>query len=81
MPGVFITAELGTNKVISQILFSPKCQKNEVGAENTIGLNFMDEGIPVLFVFFLLLIASDCVNLEALRRLFLIVSIGKPLCV
>ena len=34
---VIITVELGTNKAISKILFSLKCHKNEVGAENTIG--------------------------------------------
>ena len=38
--GVIITVEFGTNKAISQILFSLKCHhsKNGVGADNTIGL-------------------------------------------
>ena len=35
---VIITVEFGMNKVISTILFSLKCHKNGVGAENTIGL-------------------------------------------
>ena len=35
---VIITVEFGTNKAISKILFSFKCHKNGVGAENTIGL-------------------------------------------
>ena len=35
---VIITVEFGTNKVISKILFSLRCHKNGVGAENTIGL-------------------------------------------
>ena len=35
---VIITVEFGTNKAISEILFSLKCHKNGVGAENTIGL-------------------------------------------
>ena len=32
------TVEFGTNKAISQILSSPKCHKNGVGVEDTIGL-------------------------------------------
>ena len=35
---VIITVEFGTNKAISQILFSLKCHKNGVGTKNTIGL-------------------------------------------
>ena len=35
---VFITVMFGTNKVISKILFSLKCHKNGIGAENTICL-------------------------------------------
>ena len=34
---VIITVEFETNKAISKIPFSLKCQKNGVGAENTIG--------------------------------------------
>ena len=34
----FNTVEFGTNKAISKILFSLRCHKNGVGAENTIGL-------------------------------------------
>ena len=45
-----------------------------------IPLNFMVKGTPVLFRFFLLLVASDCVNLEAFQRLFLMVLTGNPLC-
>ena len=33
-----ITVEFGTNKIISKIIFSLKCHKAGVGAENTIGL-------------------------------------------
>ena len=42
--------------------------------------NLMFIGTPVFFKFFLLLIALDCVILEAFRKLFLIVSAGKPIC-
>ena len=35
---VIVTVEFGTNKAISKILFSLKCNKNGVGAENTTGL-------------------------------------------
>ena len=35
---VIITIEFGMNKAISQILFSFKCPKNGVGANNAIGL-------------------------------------------
>ena len=35
---VIITVEFGANKAISDILFSPKCRKNGVDAENTIGV-------------------------------------------
>ena len=35
---VIIMVEFGTNKAISKILFSHRCHKNGVGAENTIGL-------------------------------------------
>ena len=44
-----------------------------------IPLNFMVRGTPELFRFFLLLIVSVCVNLEAFRCLFLKVLTGNPL--